>query len=230
MVIELPFLCLTSEIKTDIVKVIKLGKDTDISAETGGIVEQEHLTQFENYLKENRIDPEKYDIEIQIVGKRGIFFYISKKNWSPKSCRRYVMTNKKHFSPAEIYHFANALRSIYPKIRTPESRIKAIKLIIDLYSDKDLSGKHFDRIIESVEDIPQYEGKKKLDPDLESIIRPISIIKSGTHQAYIVFTYNKHRGIVRRYRFWFAANSSISIYKNDIILLGQNIGDYFLLL
>jgi hypothetical protein len=170
---------------------------------------------FTKYLIKNGMKPDDYALKTEPFGKFTTMIHCESTREMPSFSTLHIMDAKGRVCHASLNNLANAFMIEFP-VSLGES--EQMDLIEKFVSYQGLGQK----IIEKTSDIRDY-AKAPLDKDLEATVR--APWKKDQHGAMIriVYTYQWHGGVVRRYRFRFEQGERFR--GVSCLVLGKSLGD-----
>lgn len=159
--------------------------------------------------------PSYYSMSTRLFGKRSQFIYLTIRVQSPSIPQVFVMDNVYgRIQENGMESLAWLCQREFPDPKTEEEKRTIVRTFLRLHRPEQ-------RVISATADIPGYD-KRRLDPDLEPTVSPAFATKDDAQtDAFVVFTYERIGGAVRRYRFPFKKHLGLPA----CILLGSDIGD-----
>jgi hypothetical protein len=126
---------------------------------------------------------------------------------------RHVMNSRGEIEELSIGSLNVVFMNEYPSSPEKTQQEELMRDFVSLHSGEKTP------VINGIVDIPGYE-KSKLDPDIEDALR--APFKFG-NLVWVVYTYQQHGGIVRRYRFEFENGNRFR--RAECAKVGAGIGD-----
>jgi hypothetical protein len=184
---------------------------------------EQTLQLMRNYIEfhdTKHLSIERYCIATRSYGTRSRFIYLTIEGMQPVIPRVFLMDSVYgSIHEADLESLTWLCQREFPEPKTETERRSMLETFLRLHHPEQ-------RIISALTDIPGY-AKRKLDSDLASTIRPMFLFEEKDKEVvFIVFTYAKLGGIVRRYRFPFKKRLRLP----TCIVLGSDIGDAHYLL